>query len=119
MEFLADENIEAPIVAELRTTGHDVLYVMEFGGSPSDDEVIDLANRQQRILLTNDKGFGEKVFCSKSILPGIILLRVHKEDALLKAQVLSKVVQQFGHQLVGMFTVVTQKRVRMRRVQDG
>jgi predicted nuclease of predicted toxin-antitoxin system len=117
MKFLADENVEAPIVAELRAAGHDVLYIIELGGSPLDDEVIDLANGEQRILLTNDKGFGEKVFRHKRVLPGIVLLRFNQEDALLKAQVLSKVVQQFGHQLAGMFTVVTQRRVRMRRLR--
>ena len=60
MEFLADENLEAPIVAALRAAGHNVLYIIERGGSPTDDEVIDLANGERRILLTNDKGFGEK-----------------------------------------------------------
>jgi predicted nuclease of predicted toxin-antitoxin system len=115
MRFLADENSEAPVVAELRVAGHDVLYIIELGGSPTDDQVTDLANAEQRILLTNDKGFGEKVFRSQRTLPGVVLLRFKQDDALLKAQVLLKVVQQVGHQLVGMFTVVTQKRVRMRK----
>jgi predicted nuclease of predicted toxin-antitoxin system len=117
MEFLADENVEAPIVAELRAAGHDVLYIIELGGSPSDDAVIELANTEQRILLTNDIGFGEKVFRSQRSLPGIVLLRFKNQDALLKAQVVSKVVQQLGHQLAGMFAVVTQTRVRMRELK--
>jgi predicted nuclease of predicted toxin-antitoxin system len=116
MGFLADENVEAPIVAELRAIGHDVLYIIELGGSPSDDEIIKLANTERRILLTNDKGFGEKVFRSGRLLPGLVLLRFKNDDALLKAQTLSRVVQQFSHQLVGMFTVVTQTRVRMRKL---
>jgi len=117
MEFLADENVEAPIVAELRAAGHDVLYICEVGGSPSDDQVIELADMEQRILLTNDKGFGEKVFRSQRRVPGVVLLRFKDDDALSKARVLSKVIQQFGHQLAGMFTVVTQTRVRMRKLR--
>ena len=117
MEFLADENVEAPIVASLRVSDHDVLYIIEVGGSPTDDEVLDLTNCTQRILLTNDKGFGEKVFRYGRRVPGVILLRFAEEDALVKAQVLSKVIHQFGQQLVGMFTVVTQTRVRMRRLE--
>jgi predicted nuclease of predicted toxin-antitoxin system len=114
MECLADENVEAPIVAALRHAGHDVLYIIDLGGSPSDNQIIDLACSTGRILLTNDKGFGEQVFRRQRTLPGVVLLRFRDEDALVKAQVLSKVMQQFGHQLTGMFTVVTLRRVRMR-----
>jgi hypothetical protein len=64
--------------------------------------------------LTNDKGFGAQVFRNQHTLPGVVLLRCKDEDALVKAQGLSKGVQQFGHQLAGMFTVVTQRRVHMR-----
>jgi predicted nuclease of predicted toxin-antitoxin system len=117
MKFLADENVEAPIVAGLRGAGHDVLYIIEVGGSPSDDKVIDLAYREQRILITNDKGFGEKVFHNKQPVTGVILLRFKKEDAILKSQVLLKAVQQFGHQLIGMFMIVTEGRVRMTRLR--
>jgi Domain of unknown function (DUF5615) len=39
MEFLADENVEAPIVAALRNAGHDVLYIIDVGGSPSDNQI--------------------------------------------------------------------------------
>ena len=117
MQFLADENIEAPIVAALRAAGYEVLYIVEVGGSPIDDEVIDIAERERSILLTNDKGFGEKVFRSKRTLPGVVLLRFDKEDALLKAQILVRMIQQFGSQLTGMFTVVTHRRVRMRTFQ--
>lgn len=116
MRFLADENVEAPIVAALRAAGHDVLSIMERGGAPSDSEVIDLANAEQSILLTNDKDFGEAVFRHRRVLPGVVLLRFREEDALVKAQVVVRVIQQFALQLTGRFTVLTQRRVRMRKL---
>lgn len=103
MEFLADEKLKVPILAELRTAGHDVLSICDVGGSPSDDQLIELADMEQRILLTNDKGFGEKLFLRQQRVPGIVVLRFKDDEAFLKARVLSKVVQQFGSQLAGTF----------------
>ena len=40
MKFLADENVDKPIVERLRKDGHVVLYVIEMEPSISDDEVI-------------------------------------------------------------------------------
>ncbi len=114
MEFLADENVEAPIVAMLRDAGHDVLYISDIGGSPSDDHIIDLACQTGRILVTNDKGFGEQVFRDQRTLPGAILLRFGEEDAVVKRQVLARVVQQFGEHFAGKFTVVPERQIRMR-----
>lgn len=116
MKFLADENIESPIVSGLRAAGHDVLYIIEVGGSPSDGEVIKLANREKRILLTNDKGFGERVFRNRETVAGVVLLRFKKDDALLKARIMQMLVERFDQQLVGMFTVVNERRVRMKKI---
>ncbi|WP_354220910.1 DUF5615 family PIN-like protein [Bradyrhizobium sp. F1.4.3] len=40
MRWLADECVTASLVRELRSAGHDVLYVAEFAASLSDVEVI-------------------------------------------------------------------------------
>jgi hypothetical protein len=34
MKLLADENVDAPIVAFLRAEGHDVLWIMELPAVP-------------------------------------------------------------------------------------
>jgi len=62
MKFLADENVEKQIVDWLRKNGFDVLFVTEFAKSATDDELLEKAKRDSRILLTNDKDFGELVF---------------------------------------------------------
>lgn len=58
MKFLADENIANDVVHALRNAGHDVLDVKEqslYG--TSDQQLIQLAFEQQRIILTHDKDF--------------------------------------------------------------
>jgi predicted nuclease of predicted toxin-antitoxin system len=62
VRWLADECVAAPLVASLRSFGHDVLYVAEAAAGLSDVDVITLATREKRILLTEDKDFGDLVF---------------------------------------------------------
>lgn len=40
MKLLADENLDAPIVAWLRKLGHDVLFMVEHGPGTSDEEFL-------------------------------------------------------------------------------
>lgn len=59
MIFLADENLDFPIISALRNAGYDVLSVLELSPSIDDNEVLKIANNENRILLTSDKDFGE------------------------------------------------------------
>ena len=61
MRFLADECCDTGLVASLRNDGHDVLYVFEKKQGITDDEVLLDAYNEGRILLTEDKDFGELV----------------------------------------------------------
>jgi predicted nuclease of predicted toxin-antitoxin system len=58
VRWLADECIAAPLVAFLRAAGHDVLYVAESAVGLTDTEVTELALRERRLPLTEDKDFG-------------------------------------------------------------
>ena len=57
----SDENFPLPVVEELRRLGHDVLTIQEMGKggqSVPDEEVLDFAHVESRILLTlNRKHF--------------------------------------------------------------
>ncbi len=56
MRFLADESCDSIIIKTLREVGHDVLAVGEITPRAGDSEVIRLARREKRVLLTEDKG---------------------------------------------------------------
>ena len=55
MLFLADENLDFAVVRALRAAGHDVRALAEEMSRSVDAEVIALAGREGRILLTEDK----------------------------------------------------------------
>lgn len=57
MRLLADENIPLRAVQLLREMGHDVLSICEIAPKTSDEDVLELAEKDERILLTFDKDF--------------------------------------------------------------
>lgn len=69
MRLLADESCDFSVVRVLRAAGHDVVAVSEVALGATDDEVTDLARREKRILLTEDKDFGQLVFAAGNPFP--------------------------------------------------
>lgn len=75
MLVLANENIPMSVVMALRQDGHDVAWVIETTPGAADEDVLQAAIDQQRLLLTLDKDFGELVFRSGRQAQGIVLVR--------------------------------------------
>jgi predicted nuclease of predicted toxin-antitoxin system len=61
MHFLADENVSRRVVERLRADGHDVISVAQSGQGIPDKHVVEMANADGRILITEDRDFGELV----------------------------------------------------------
>jgi predicted nuclease of predicted toxin-antitoxin system len=112
--WLADECVAASLVRGLRGAGHDVLYIAEFAASLSDPEVIALASREERLLLTADKDFGELVFRRGHPVPGLILLRIDPSKGPLVLARLMDAIDRFGQNLQGRYIVIEEIRFRSR-----
>jgi predicted nuclease of predicted toxin-antitoxin system len=67
VRWLADECVAAPLVASLRS-------------------LIGLAAREKRILLTEDKDFGDLIVRRKHTVPGLVLIRIASEEAALNLE---------------------------------
>ena len=114
MRWLADECVAAPLVARLRDLGHDVSYMAERSAGTSDEEAIALAQAEDRILLTEDKDFGELVFRWRRLVPGLVLVRIDPELSALRSQRLQAAIERYGDALRGRYTVVEGARFRSR-----
>lgn len=75
--FLADENIPLEVVDILTKKGFDIQSISILNPGIEDTEVLKLAWREKRVLITFDKDFGELVFKRKLRSRGVILLRIH------------------------------------------
>ncbi|MGH7064185.1 MAG: DUF5615 family PIN-like protein [Stellaceae bacterium] len=83
MRWLVDECVDGDLVGRLRDGGHDVLYAAEMASGATDAEVMRQALRNNRLLLTEDKDFGELAFRLGLPVLGIVLLRLNPERRLL------------------------------------
>lgn len=117
MKLLADENIAAPLVRALREAGHDVAYVAELAPGITDDAVLSVARQQSRLLLTEDKDFGELVFRLKRHLPGVILLRLAMGGWQRQYDRIQELFANHSARLTGTYTVVDDRRIRFRHLE--
>ncbi|ABU82246.1 DUF5615 family PIN-like protein [Ignicoccus hospitalis] len=77
--LLADENIPRTAIVTLREKGYDVVSVWELSPGISDEEVVELAIKERRIIVTFDKDFGRIARLNPNLNPnttGVILLRI-------------------------------------------
>lgn len=114
MLLLVNENVTKTVIAELRQRGHDVLSVKESMRSERDDVILARAQAEQRIVITQDKDFGELAF--RSQLPascGIILFRLRGSDRDTHNQRVLEALESRAD-WAGHFAVVTDDRIRIR-----
>lgn len=119
MRFLADESCDFTVVRALRAAGHDVVAVVEISPRAEDDTVIDLAAHEGRILLTEDKDFGQLVYASGHATGGVMLFRFPARARATLSSTVVELVGQQGEQLIGRFVVVQPGRIRIGRSPGG
>lgn len=118
MRFLVDESTGAAVVAYLRSIGHDVLAAAETMPQADDSDILARAVAEDRILLTNDKDFGELVFRNGQAHSAIVLLRLQDESAVNRVRVVKDLLDQFADRLAGHLTVAAETGVRFRPLSE-
>jgi predicted nuclease of predicted toxin-antitoxin system len=114
MRLLADENIAQQIVDRLRSDGFDVLSVREQAAGTADPDLIILALSQGRVLMTEDKEFGDLLLRKGHALDGLVLLELPRLSPSTQASRVSAAMVEFKHQLRGTVVVIEPGRVRTR-----
>ena len=112
MKVLVDECTGPAVARWLEQRGHDVFSVYDQARGIDDNEVIEIAQAEERILITNDRGFGEKVFRERRPHHGVVFLRLANERSANKIRVLDQLISQHSDGLSSRFVVVTETRVR-------
>lgn len=114
MKFLLDESAEFRLAAYLKHLGHDVTAIAhDYPHALPDPEVLAIARREQRILVTNDRDFGELIFRRRLPHCGVIFFRLRDQSVETKLAWLQQILRDYADQL-DQFLVVTERRVRVR-----
>ena len=116
ISFLADESCDFLIVRKLRSADYDVLSVAESFPSASDQQVLEHAIKSGRILLTEDKDFGEWVFAHGEKIKGVILIRFPGNARKRLGGEIILLIDDHGTELKKCFAVLEPGRARLRKI---
>jgi len=114
MRFLADENVSRLVIERLRAAGFDVASVRETRSGASDKEVLDAANSENRVLVTEDRDLGELVIRQRLGVRGIVLLELDRLSNAAEAERVAEIVRLHPSKLADNLLVIEPARVRVR-----
>lgn len=112
MRFLVDECTGSGVAQWLLAQGHDVFSVCDEARGMKDGDIIQLAQSDCRIIVTNDRGFGAMIFRDGRAHCGAIFLRLRDERTPAKIAALEKLLRFHSRRIEGEFVVVTENQVR-------
>jgi len=112
--FLADENVDLPIIARLRELGYAVQSIAEDCPGVDDTWVLQCAFAREAVLLTEDKDFGELVFRRRLMNSGIVLYRLPGLSAAAKVERIVQAFSSHSELFPRRFTVISRDQIRVR-----
>ena len=115
MRLMADEGIDKQIVDHLRKDGHIVSYIAEMEPGISDDVILEMARKENVLLITADKDFGELVFRLRRLSRGVVLVRLAGLSSAKKAEIVGFFIKRHTQELLGAFSVITPTGIRIRQ----
>ena len=115
VRLVADEivNCDFSVVVDLRLAGYDVVSITEQMPGADDETVIDFARSERRLLITEDKDFGQLVFAAAKQNSGVILIRYPASARSALTAAVLKLLSDNGENLYSRFAVLEPGRVRV------
>jgi predicted nuclease of predicted toxin-antitoxin system len=115
LKFLVDECTGILVSQKLKELKYDSVSVIECMKGAEDEEILRLAVKERRVIITNDKDFGRLAGFFKP--PGIVLLRLKDECIVNKVRIVSFVVSSYGDAILGNILIVSEKKIRTRKIK--
>ena len=112
LKFIADVNVEKPIIDYLSGKGYDVKWIPDYDCQILDKDLLIMANAENRILITDDKDFGELIFLQNKLSAGIILIRVKGQGVQNKVKLIKRLLQRYSDKLSNNFVIITDNKFR-------
>jgi predicted nuclease of predicted toxin-antitoxin system len=116
IKLLADENIPSGVTKFLRDRGFDVKEVGAGKAGASDDAIMALARKEERILLTSDKHFANILTYPPQSHHGIIRIRIHPPLIEDSVRALDQLTKKFDLNVIGGSLIILEREgFRIRR----
>ena len=114
MRFLIDRCAGRRLAEWLRDSGHDVIEAQALGPDPGDRALLEVAESENRVLVTMDKDFGELIYLHRVSHAGLI--RLPDVRVTRRIELVEELIDQYCEALEGRAIVTVQGgRVRLSR----
>ena len=117
LKFLIDESTGRKLNIFLNELGYDSKFSGDIKPRADDKEVLEMANAEKRIIITNDKDFGELIYRQKLSSSGTILLRLRNDNPKTRQEYSVKLIKQLKENLISKFIVLNENKFRMKNLQ--
>lgn len=119
IKFVADVNLHKGIILFLRQNKYEVDWIYEIDMKMTDNNILQKCYNENKILLTNDKDFGELIFKKNHKCKGIIMFRGDEKSRnflKLRIESLNELLDFNSDKIYGYFTVITERKIRINKL---
>jgi predicted nuclease of predicted toxin-antitoxin system len=114
MKFLVDVNASDSAARWLEEHGHDVKQIKDIDPRMPDEQVLQLAVRERRIVVTTDQDFEEMIWREGRVHAG--LLRLENLPRSARLTLLEDVLTRYEAELMaGVILIASSRKIRIRR----
>ena len=118
MKLLADMGVSMTTVGALRDAGEDIIHLRDEGLlTLPDNQIVEKAIREQRVIVTFDLDFGELLAAAGTALPSVILFRLRNQTPAAVTPRLLRVLEECRSALdTGAIILVEEQGYRLRKL---
>ena len=116
MKLLANENFPLKSFKILLKKNYDIKHIGLDWPSITDEEVMQLAMKEDRVIITFDSDYGELVYKYGYKPSGVIYLRWREFSPEFPADYLHEIFEAGQIRFIGLFTVIDDQQIRQRKI---
>jgi predicted nuclease of predicted toxin-antitoxin system len=115
VRFLVDESTDARLVGFVADRGHDGIFIVQSHGlGLSDSRILSIARESDRIVITDDRDFGDLVYRQRQPHAGVVYFRLRDRVWEFRMERMAYVLDRHAAELnERKFLVVTDLQVRI------
>jgi predicted nuclease of predicted toxin-antitoxin system len=114
MSIVADESVDFGIIKGIRQKGFQVLSITEDFSGIKDQEVLNIAVKNNSLLLTEDKDFGELTYRLRLEHKGILLIRLSDLPRNERIRLVIETMELHSDTLENNFSVLSNRGLRIK-----
>jgi len=116
LKFLVDVGVGKAVELFLKGQGYDTKTVRAIDPQMPDEEIIRLSSKENRMIITMDKDFGELVYHYGIDHCGILLLRLEDATGSEKQEVVASILAKHSTDIVNRYCVFQNDKLRIRKI---